>query len=47
MHFELRVPAGTKNIELWLSTVPAGKRNPTWQLFHSYTQQEQYPLGTD
>lgn len=47
MHFELRVPAGTKNIELWLSTVPVGKRNPTWQLFHSYTQQEQYPLGTD
>ncbi|WP_418968988.1 hypothetical protein [Alloscardovia omnicolens] len=47
MHFQLRMPQGTKDIELWLSVVPAGKRNPTWCLFHTYSAHEQYPLGHD
>ncbi|WP_018143217.1 hypothetical protein [Alloscardovia criceti] len=47
-HFQLRVPdTNPKNIELWLSVVPAGKRAAVWQRFHVYEPVEQYPLGTD
>ncbi len=47
-HFQLRAPQdGSKNIELWLSVTPAGKRAAVWQLAHVYTPDEQYPLGID
>ncbi|MFC0265062.1 hypothetical protein [Alloscardovia macacae] len=54
-HFELRIPvqeASTRpdkarDIQLWISRVPAGKRTPVWELSHTYTAHEQYPLGAD